>query len=80
MGWLGSTVFVLGIIYAAALTLTLADRIAPRAPYVPNQGPRQRRHRGWLILWAPLAAFGLIMWAIVYGPVLLWRRILGRSA
>jgi hypothetical protein len=63
----------LAMIYIAALILLVRDKINPPKPYQPK--PLRRRSRLWLVLWIPLAAFGLFIWAVVYGPVILWRRL-----
>jgi hypothetical protein len=62
------------MIYVAAILLTLRDRCTAPVQYAQKGAPLPRyRKRRWLVLWAPLAAFGLLMWLLIYGPVYVWR-------
>jgi hypothetical protein len=85
MSWVWQVAMVLGMIYAAALILALRDRLSPPAPYsdevprllaaVATKGVLPRLC--YFMILPPVWAFALVMWLIVYGPVLLWRRLIG---
>jgi hypothetical protein len=68
---------VLAAVYGATGLLVLRDKLRPNHPYAPK--PLKHPPFWFFPIWLLLAAFGMIVWLIVYGPVIAWRRIAARE-